>query len=200
MTFVEVRFPSDIAYGSTGGPQYSTDVVITQGGYEQRNSNWLQARAVYNVAHGVKTKNQLDNLIAFFRARRGRAEGFRFKDWTDFQANEQLLGTGNGTQTAFQLVKHYASGAVTETRTITKPVSGTVAVFLSGVLQNASLYEVNYTSGIVTFDTAPAGSVAVTANFEFDVPVRFDTDRLSASIDAYATHSWHDIPLVEIRL
>ena len=200
MAFIEVRFPTDIAYGSAGGPEYSTDIVITHGGYEQRNVNWSQARARYNVAHGVKTQSQLDTLVAFFRARKGRADGFRFKDWTDYQVTGQVIGTGNGVQTAFQLIRTYTSGSVTETRTITKPVSGTVKIYLNGTLQSGSAYALNTATGIVTFTTHPANTVVVSADFEFDVPVRFDTDRLAATLDSYGSHSWHDIPLVEVRV
>lgn len=200
MAFIETRFPTDIAYGSGGGPEYSTDIVITQGGYEQRNSNWQEARASYNVAHGVKTQAQLDILIAFFRARKGRADGFRFKDWTDYRAQGQLLGLGDGIRTQFQLVKHYSSGAVDQARTIHKPVAGTLAVYLDALLQDESLYALDAATGILTFDTPPASGGEVTADFEFDVPVRFDTDCLSASLDSYGSHSWYDIPLVEIRL
>ena len=177
MAFIEVRFPTDIAFGSAGGPEYSTDIVITQSGYEQRNANWSQARARYNVAQGVKTQAQLDALIAFFRTRKGRADGFRFKDWTDFQATAQAIGTGNGATTVFQLKKSYLSGSVTETRTITKPVAGSVSIYLDGVLQNGADYTVNTTNGQITFDSAPENDVEVTADFQFDVPVRFDTDR-----------------------
>lgn len=200
MAFVETRFPTDIAFGSAGGPQYSTDIVITQGGYEQRNSNWSQARARYNVAHGVKTQAQLDALIAFFRARKGRADGFRFKDWTDFQATGQNVGTGNGAATVFQLKKHYASGSVTETRLITKPVAGSIAIYIDSILQSGSAYTANTTNGLITFNTPPANGTAITADFQFDVPARFDTDRLSAALDTYGSHSWHDIPIVEIRV
>jgi uncharacterized protein (TIGR02217 family) len=200
MAFIETRFPTDIAYGSSGGPEYSTDIVITQSGYEQRNANWVQARASYNVAHGIKSQAQLDILIAFFRARRGRADGFRFKDWTDFKAVSQTIGVGDGSEIEFQLVKTYSSGSVTQTRTITKPVSGTVSIYFDSALQDESVYEVDSTTGIVTFDSPPASGVEITAAFEFDVPVRFDTDRLSASLDSYASHSWYDIPLVEIKL
>ncbi len=199
MAFVEVRFPTDIAFGSSGGPQYSTDIVITQGGYEQRNANWSEARARYNVAHGVKTQVQLDALIAFFRARKGRADGFRFKDWTDFQAAGQAIGTGNGTATVFQLKKTYINGGVTETRTITKPVAGTIAIYKNGVLQSSGI-TTNTTNGQITFSTAPANGTAITADFQFDVPVRFDTDKLSATLDTYGSHSWHDIPIVELRV
>ncbi len=199
MAFAEVQFPPDIAYGSSGGPEYSTDIVVTHGGHEQRNSNWADARARYNVAHGVKTQAQLDALIAFFRARKGRAHGFRFKDWTDYSATAQSLGTGDGSNVSFQLVKSYNSGAVTETRTITKPVAGTVSVYLDSVLQSSGV-SVDTTTGIVTFAAAPASGVAVTADFEFDTPVRFDTDRLSASLDDYGVRSWQDISLVEVRV
>ena len=198
MSFVETQFPTDIAYGSSGGPVYLTDIVETVSGHEQRNVSWSVARARYNVAHGVKTQTQLDELIAFFRARKGRANGFRFKDWTDYQATGQAIGTGDGATTVFQLVKSYSSGGITETRTITKPVSGTVSIYLDSVLQ-ASGVTVDTTNGQITFTTAPSADVIITADFEYDVPVRFDTDRLSASLDDYGVMSWNDIPLVEIR-
>lgn len=200
MAFVETRFPTDIAYGSAGGPEYSTDVVIMQSGYEQRNSNWSQARIRYNVAYGVKNQTQLDALIAFFRARKGRADGFRFKDWTDFKVTGQIIGTGNGSATVFQLIKTYASGSVTETRIITKPVAGTVNMYLGGVLQSGSAYAVNTTTGQVTFTAAPGNGVQITADFEFDIPARFDTDRLSSLLETYGAHSVEDIPIVEIRV
>ncbi|MDX2095661.1 MAG: DUF2460 domain-containing protein [Alphaproteobacteria bacterium] len=197
MGFVEVQFPTDISYGSSGGPEYATDVVTSSSGHEQRNINWEQARARYNVAHGVKTKAQLDALIAFFRARKGRAYGFRFKDWTDYQATE-TLGMGDGVQTQFQLVKSYTSGDVTETRLIRKPVSGSVQVYQNAVLQSAGM-TIDSATGMVVFAVPPAAGQVITASFEFDVPVRFDTDRLSSSLDAYGIHSWLDIPLLEVR-
>lgn len=199
MGFVEVQFPPDISYGSSGGPEYATDIVIGQSGHEQRNVNWSQARARYNVAHGVKTQAQLAALIAFFRARKGRAYGFRFKDWTDYQASEQSLGTGDGVRTVFALVKHYSSGTGSEARRIHKPVAGTVTVKRGGTVVSSGV-SVDMLTGQVQFSAPPAEGVAVTASFEFDVPVRFDTDRLSATLEAYGIHSWLDIPLVEVRV
>lgn len=199
MSFVEIQFPADISYGSSGGPTFSTDVIEAFSGFEQRNINWSAARARYNVAHGIKTQSQLDELIAFFRARQGKAIGFRFKDWTDYQAVAQNIGTGNGSQTVFQLTKKYTS-SVTVTRIIKKPVNNSaLKIYLNAVLQSSG-YTVNYTTGAVTFTTAPGSGVAVTADFEFDVPVRFDTDQLDAAIDDFGTRSWSDIPLVEVRL
>lgn len=198
MSFVEIQFPPDISYGSSGGPLYTTDIVITAGGHEQRNVQWEQARARYNVAHGVKTKVQLEQLIAFFRARKGRAYGFRFKDWTDYQLTNQVIGVGNGIKTAFQLTKTYSSGGVDESRNIRKPVSGTVLVKVDGVAVTSGV-SISTATGIVTFTTAPALGRTITASAEFDVPVRFDTDRLSATLEDYGVHSWMDIPLIEVR-
>lgn len=173
---------------------------MTASGYEQRNINWSEARARYNVAHGIKTQAQLDTLIAFFRARKGRANGFRFKDWTDYLVTSQDIGTGDGSTTQFQLVKTYTSGSITESRTIHKPVAGTLTVYLDEVEESGSNYSLDTTTGIITFISAPALDVVITADFEFDVPVRFDTDRLAATLDTYGTYSWGDIPLVEVRI
>lgn len=199
MAFVEVRFPTDISYGSLGGPEYSTDIIEMSSGHEQRNINWSQARGRYNVAHGVKTQAQLDALITFFRARKGMAHSFRFKDWTDYQVAGQVIGTGDDAQADFQLVKTYTNGAVTETRIITKPVTGTVTLYVDGVEQTSGV-TIDYTTGEVSFDIAPAEGDVITADFEFDVPVRFNTDRLSASLDTYGSLSWSDIPLLEVRI
>lgn len=193
MSFVEVQFPSDISYGATGGPMFLTDVVATVSGHEQRNSKWNQARARYNVASGIKTETQWQALIAFFRARRGKAVGFRFKDWGDFKAvNQPLLSLG-GTQ--YQLVKQYVSGAVVSERIITKPVAGTVKLYRNSLLQ-ASGWSIDATTGIIT--TSLTGTLTV--DFDFDVPVRFDTDELALSLDSFNAGSWNNIPLIEVRV
>lgn len=199
MAFEEIQFPTDISYGSSGGPEYSTDIVEIASGYEQRNSNWTQARARYNVAHGVKTATQLAALISFFRARKGRAHGFRYKDWTDYTATGEQIGVGDGSETLFQLVKAYTSGSVTESRTISKPIVGSVTVYVDDVEQSSGLI-IDHTAGTVTFSSAPTSSAFITADFEFDVPVRFATDRLSSTLDQYGSHSWLDIPLIEVRV
>jgi len=122
LSFHEIQFPNDIAYGATGGPEYLTSVVSMASGHEQRNANWSAARGRWDVASGLKHQAQLDMLIAFFRARKGRAYGFRFKDWTDYKAAGQSLGVGDGENKSFQLIKTYSSGAGSEARIITKSV------------------------------------------------------------------------------
>lgn len=197
MSFVESQFPSDISFGAQGGATFSTDIVATFGGHEKRNINWSEARGRWNVAHGVRTEAQYATLIAFFRARKGRAVGFRFKDWSDFEVTGGNIGTGTGSQTVFQLRKQYIDGGVTVNRTITKPVAGTVTAYVNG---SPTSVTVDTTTGEITFSSAPASGAVITADFEFDVPVRFDTDQMNLSLDSFQTGGWNDIPVVELRV
>ena len=198
-SFHEVQFPPDISYGASGGPAYSTTVVAMVSGHEKRNVNWSQARGSWNVANGLKTRDQVAQLIAFFRARKGKAYGFRFKDWTDYQGTNQPLGTGDGTTRTFPLVKRYASGGETETRVIAKPVAGTVRIYRNGIAMPAG-WTVDPATGLVTFTTAPTAGSVLTADFEFDVPARFDTDRMDLTAETYDLARWAQIPVVEIRI
>lgn len=194
MSFQEVQFPSDIAFGSSGGPEFFTSIISTYGGFEQRNVNWSQARARYNVLHAIKNQAQIDELIIFFRKMRGKAYAFRFKDWADFLATAQEIGVGDSANKNFQLVKNYDSSS----RIISKPVSGSVTVYIDGVEQTSGV-AVDSTSGIVSFVTAPAVDEVITADFEFDVPVRFDTDYLPVTFDSAGLNSIRDIQLIEVR-
>lgn len=208
MSFHSVLFPLDISYGSSGGPQYSTDIAEMISGFEQRNINWSAARLRYNVAYGVRTETQLEALLSFFRARQGRAYGFRFRDWTDYKScavaatpapTDQLIGTGTGAQTTFQLIKNYTSGSTTASRTITKPTSGTVRVAVQNV-ELTSGWSVDVETGLITFTSAPGAGLSVKAGYEFHTPMRFDTDYLPLSLDSYGVGSAADVPLVEVRV
>ena len=197
--FHEVRFPTDISYGSNFGPGYSTDIVTMSGGSEQRNIGWSQAKCKGNVAHGVRTQDQFDRLLAFFRTKKGKAIGFRFKDWSDFTAYGQQLGIGDGNNRNFQMLKEYVDEEGNkEIRKITKPVRGSVIVYLNGIL--TSEYSIDYSKGIIIFNNAPLQGVVVTTDFEFDVPVRFDTDEMPTSFQAWKVFGWSSIPIVEVRV
>lgn len=186
--FSEQVFPADISYGMAGGPEYSTDVIVTKNGLEQRNCNWSRPKYRYNVAYGIRTKEQLDKLICFFRAHKGKAVGFRFKDWVDYKAHNQSLKLIDPFN--FQLIKNYDQ----DQRIITKPVKNTVVILLNG--KKFTNYDIDYNKGIVTLNKEIKGELS--ANFEFDVPVRFDTDRLVSTIESYGVYSWQEIPLVEL--
>ncbi|ODM43025.1 DUF2460 domain-containing protein [Cereibacter johrii] len=207
MAFHEIRFPDNISRGARGGPERRTQIVELASGAEERNASWANSRRRYDVAYGIRRADDLAAVVAFFEARSGRLYGFRFKDWADFKSclpsqlpgpTDQLIGTGDGSTTQFQLTKRYSSGAQSWTRGITKPVAGTVTIALNGVPQ-ASGWSVSPATGLVTFATAPAAGVALTAGFDFDVPVRFDTDTLDITLDLERLGSIPSIPLTEIR-
>ena len=207
MAFHEVRFPDDISRGARGGPERRTQVVELASGDEERNASWADSRRRYDAAYGVRRADDLAAVIAFFEARNGRLHGFRWKDWGDYRSGlpstpvtpiDQVLATGDGDTETFQLVKRYESGAQSWVRRIVKPVAGTVRVALDGV-EALSGWSVETTTGVVTFAAAPAIGVSVTAGFEFDAPVRFDTDLLDVTWDLDRLGSIASIPLVEVR-
>jgi uncharacterized protein (TIGR02217 family) len=180
-----------------GGGQVKAELVSVGQSGEQSLKRIVSAGE--RASGGLKgLGRQAELLRTGIRTRKGRAYGFRFKDWTDYKATGQLLGTGDGTQTQFQLVKSYPSGNVIEVRSVTKPVAGTVRIYKDGIEQ-LSGWSVNVTKGLITFTTAPAGAVEITADFAFDVPVRFDTDHMAVTIETFRLHRWQQIPIVELR-
>lgn len=205
--FHDVRFPVNIGRGARGGPERRTQVVELTDGREERNGQWADSKRRFDVSYGIRNADDLSAVVAFFEARAGRLYGFRFKDWLDYKsclpsgipaATDQVLGTGNGSIKSFRLRKQYASGAFAWWRAIRRPVAGSVKVALGGV-QQASGWSVDTMTGIVTFCAAPANGVSVTAGFEFDVPVRFDTDMLDVTLDFERTGTITSIPLIELR-
>lgn len=206
--FHEVLFPPEISYGSQGGPKFKTTVFMADSGFEQRNVDWKNTRAEYDVSHGIKRQSQMDVLTSFFFNRRGRAYGFRFQDFNDFSISQEVIGVGNGVKTQFQIVKVYQDSQAesgetyTFTRIITKIAWGTLAgvkVGLANMVEGAD-YNIDETTGIITFVHPPGNGAAVSVGYcEFHVPVRFDTDHLDAAHDFWNTQSWSSIPLVEVR-
>ncbi len=209
MNFHEVRFPAALSAGSSGGPERRTEIVTLKNGFEERNSPWAHSRRRYDAGLGVRSLDDLAELIAFFEARHGQLYGFRWKDWTDFkscapsatpQAMDQPVGTGDGAKTAFELSKTYRSGPQSYVRPITKPVEGTIRVAVSGVPLAGAGFTVDAAAGRVHLASPPAVGAPVTAGFEFDVPVRFDSDRINTSLAGFAAGEVPSIPVVELRV
>jgi uncharacterized protein (TIGR02217 family) len=212
MSFHEIRFPTHISRGATGGPERRTDVVVMGSGFEERNARWAHARRSYNAGYGVRSLDDLHAVIAFFEERRGRLYGFRWKDHADWKscapeaapsAADQAIGTGNGSQATFQLIKRYGAVHAPYDRPITKPVAGTVLIASDGVAQGEGVdFDIDAARGTVTFRSGriPAPGALVTAGFEFDVPVRFDTDRLEVNLAGFRHGAIPAIPIVEIRV
>ncbi len=211
MSFHEVRFPTAISRGAQGGPERRTDVVVLGSGHEERNARWADSRRSYNAGYGVKSLDDLHAVIAFFEERRGRLYGFRWRDHLDFKSgppqqavssNDQVIGTGTGAQDAFQLVKTYGSAYAPWVREIKKPVAETVRIAVAGAAKTMGThFTLDAATGVVTFlaGDVPAVGAIVTAGYEFDVPVRFDADRLEISMSGFQHGVIPNIPIVEVR-
>lgn len=219
MAFIETpRFPDAVAFWARGGPGYNTTIVVVNSGFEKRNINWLHSRARYDISPGMRDSSTVGAAIAFFRAMKGRGNGFRFKDFNDFDANVGGTGiisdlvaatttTGNGNNTStLQLYKVYTTGATTEARIIQKPVSP-IVVKKNGAAMAGGDYSVAYATGIVTFVAPyPIITDVMTWTGEFDVPCRFDTDQMrggpTGSMDGGGgeLYSWDSIQVAEIRV
>ena len=200
--FDEVDFPIGIGAEASVAPGFSTNVVTSASGHEFRNANWASARMRFDAGPGVRGDAELETLIGFFRARRGSAVGFRFRDHYDYSssgmtgapgAGDQLIGVGDGVRTGFALVKHYGG----EERRITRPVAGSVLVSVGGVAL-ASGWTVE-AGGVVLFDDPPAAGDEVRAGFLFDVPVRFGEDRLEVNRASFLAGAAPSVPLIEVR-
>jgi uncharacterized protein (TIGR02217 family) len=210
MGFHEVRFPANLSFGSVGGPERRTEIVTLVNGFEERNSPWAHSRRRYDAGLGLRSLEDVEALIAFFEARRGQLFGFRWKDWADYRscaatatvtALDQVLGTGDGVRREFPLAKTYRSGEQTYVRPVAKPVAGSVRVALSDVpLVETIDFDVDVTTGLLKLQTAPAIGAVLTAGFEFDVPVRFDTDRIATSVASFKAGDVPNVPVVELRL
>jgi uncharacterized protein (TIGR02217 family) len=191
--FLDISFPDAVARGATGGPGFSTNVVTLGSGAERRNIQWADARGEWNISTGIRTRAEMQAVIAHFYIVKGRAYSFRFKDWTDYQATDQAMA--EVTPTVWQLVKRYNIGGYEHVRTITKPVLGTVAIKVGGSPVVPS--EIDYLTGLVTFGSTPGS--APTASMEFDVPVRFDTDKLPVQANAWDQQIVSQINLIEVK-
>ncbi|MEJ2118219.1 MAG: DUF2460 domain-containing protein [Alphaproteobacteria bacterium] len=212
MAFHDVRFPTAISFGASGGPERRTEIVTLGSGAEERNQRWADSRRAYNAGYGVKSIDDLYAVIAFFEERRGRLHAFRWRDSADCKScapsntpapTDQIIGTGDGQSASFQLVKAYGSDFAPWQRTIAKPVAGSVRVAVDGVeLTEGEAFTCDTETGIITFAEGyiPATDAVITAGYEFDVPVRFDTDRLEISLDGFRHGSIPNIPVVEVRL
>lgn len=210
MAFHDVRFPANLSFGSVGGPERRTEIVTLANGFEERNTPWAHSRRHYDAGVGLRSLDDVERLIAFFEARGGQLHGFRWKDWADYKScpaskavayDDQFLGMGDGVTTTFQLVKTYSSGGVNYVRPILKPVAGTVKVGMRGDYQaEAVQFSVDTQTGLVTFAEAPPPEARVTAGFEFDVPVRFDTDRIAVSVQSFQAGDLPQVPIVEVRI
>lgn len=196
MAFHDTRLPEQVEQGASGGPSFYTTVNAMMSGNEQRNINWEDARADWELSYGIQGYDDFDEVRAFFYARRGQAHSFRFKDWGDYQLLVEQIGVGDGTTQQFQITKTYEpDGPSPYVRNITRPISDTVVAFVDGVATSCTVNPL----GIISFAVAPGVGTVVAVSCEFDVPVRFNTDKFQLQIETPQAAAIGSLPIIEVR-
>lgn len=196
--FNETRLLDCVAYGSEFGQEFSTRIVSLRNGFERRNINWSMPLGRHSINYNALKPEDHIKVRGAHMASMGSAIPFRFKDWTDYRAAGELIGEGTGSSQLLQLVKSYSFGPVTLQRIIKKPVATTVVIYVDGTPNAATI---DFLTGLVTI-TATEGAV-ITWSGEFDVPVRFESDRLDVEPVAHMQNDFAltcSVDLVEVRL
>lgn len=202
--FDDVLYPFPLGRSASVAPEFSTSIAVTASGHERRNALWTDARLHFDVGAGIRSEAELSQLIAFFRARRGPARGFRIMDPFDHSSNgmtgtptmlDQWLGVGDGLRADFALTKAYGT-TEPQVRPITRPRDTSLLVSVGGMASTAWTLEPR---GMLRFAAAPPPGAEVRAGFLFDVPVRFAEDRLDVASVNFAAGEAPSIPLIELR-
>jgi len=203
------RLPSDIEEGAQGGPEFSTVIQEAVSGQEQRVKLWAKCRARYDIGYSVLHSDDpvgsYQAILALFYAHNGRFRPFRFKDWADYQATDTKFGTGDGSDTTFQLSKTYdpslvllnTPGSLTYTREIYL-LATTPTIKVNGVTQTLTTHYTISATGLVTFVSPPTTGHALTWSGEFDIPVRFDVDYLPVAMNVNSIAEIGSISLREV--
>lgn len=205
MAYLPARFPLLIGRDPVGGPAFMTDIAKTVGGFEQRDERWPTSQHRYDFSQDIKSTAQFREAGAHFRQARGRLHKFRVRDWSDYQCERRDGLLSPLTATTFQTNKLYGDEvAFKEQRKITRVFPGSMQIWKAGFLQTLTVhYDINEETGVVTFLSAP-GAALLECAFLFDVPCRYDTDELQATLVQFngvgnAFHSWTSVPVVEVR-
>lgn len=202
LPFVEERFPECVSFGSSGGPGFKTSVFEFDSGFTADKIEWERLRARYSVTFENATPTDIEEVENFFYGMRGKAIGFRYKDWNDYQISSQNVFVGDGSTRVFQVFKRYTSGGHIFDRKITKLVDLTMDLTVDGnTLLEGSDFFVNDTTGEIILPVAPPAGVIGTLNYvEFDTPVRFDTDRLDVAYDDFKQLNINNLEMVEVLI
>jgi uncharacterized protein (TIGR02217 family) len=210
-SFHDVLFPVAVSFGATAGPEWRNEIVLMTSGRERRNARLSQSRRHYDAGTGVRSLEDLYDVLAFFEARRGSLHAFRFRDPFDMRscrptetitALDQDIALGDGSRERFRLIKSYGSGQDAYLRDILKPVASTVRVAVNGAeCTSPADFTIDAATGEIVFEPGkiPEAYAIVSAGYEFDVPVRFNTERLEVSLTAFKAGQIPSVPLIEVQ-
>lgn len=196
--FNETRLLDVVDYGTTFESSFNTRVVTLRSGFERRNADWAIPMGQFSVLYSVLQSEHHMAVVHAHMVSMGRLIPFRFKDWSDFEVENEPLTTGTGVLQTVQLSRSYKFGPMGFEKPIKKPVPGTVVILEDGEPIAANI---NYSSGVAEFTALP-GSV-VTWSGEYDKPVRFESDKLALESKSWSERGLvlaSNVDLLEVRL
>ena len=209
MTFHDTRLPEDVERGASGGPEFKTTILTLSSGYEKRNIDWSATRGSWDVGYGIQNKVDFTAVLDFFHAREGMAHSFRFKDWGDFEMASQTIGTTDATTATFQIFKRYTSGGINFDKNLEKIVSASATVLVNSVSQTvvydtapaAGEVSINTLTGVLTLGSTHAATTGqdIDVLCEFDIAVRFDTDKFDINLLTFDAGGIASLPVIEVR-
>lgn len=220
MPFVDIYLPDEVpGYPCIAAPRFNTTIQVNAGGTERRNRNWEHPLHRFSLPEAIaRDALVVSTLKDHWMVLGGPYSSFPFRDPLDkatiahlanepdaaviarLSGTDQHIGFGDGFTDSFQLVKTYSIGGETYDRTIHLPVVNTVIIAVDGVVADPSTYEVDRTTGVVTFDTPPPDDDAITAGFMFDNEVRYENDEaLEQIVRTLMVSGASDLTLIEVR-
>lgn len=179
MAFHDVQLDPEISRDARRVTSRVTQRFKSRSGRVWRNSTVADSTREYDIGYGLRSMSEVRAVVSFWEARQGGLHSFRFRDWSEFKRTNQPLGVGDGTNREFRIVATYGDAIRTWTRRNLAPVAATVVPKRDSVATTAfSLASIDGRPLRLIFDVAPAAGVAITVDFEFDVPVFFAEDDL----------------------
>lgn len=156
--------------------------------HERRNKRGDLMQHTYTLPfQNIRDEEYLEEIKNAYMALGGPLHSFLVKDYWDFEAVNTSLGVAPSGSTPIQLQKVYTFGTATYARPITKPVVSGAVIRQAGTPKDGTL---NPLTGMFTPSTAWTPGEALTADFEFRVPVRFSDFTLVPSIDSRSTEGF----------
>jgi uncharacterized protein (TIGR02217 family) len=201
MSFIDHRLPGSVERGATRLDEEEIEIVTTDGRWEVRNARHAQSLLEFTISFTdgkLKTDPVIQAVRHLFKVARGSLHSFRFKDWTEYQLENELIGTGDGSTTTFQLKRSWTLDGETAEKIITRPCLAPAPIITKNGVVQTSGYSINYDTGVVTFSSAPANGHAILATLEYDVPVRFDV-ALASTMAQFTAERLDSVVLVEVR-
>jgi uncharacterized protein (TIGR02217 family) len=205
MAFLETpALDYNITKGARSTVQFQRTKTYTKGGRLKQHFDWDTAKHVLDLSYRLRPKAEYDELRDFFYVvMAGAYEGFRARDWSNYQLTQENSSLTLVTGSDYQINRLHTVGAVSYLHPIYKPVDESITI----IRNRASVISVagatiDYETGIATISGHSSGDT-YTAEGEFDLPMTFVSDDWVSNLEVSTDNLWMNpepIKLEEVPL